>query len=136
MYVEELQGIDSRASIQETSTHLYHDPRFITPQDPSPTRHQRYPVTAQPWSVLPFRHEDQYINVGGSPPFVMEFVQETPRSPQGRERGGGRTGPLSPIQRQQASDVRKKGACLRCTIMREKVRFPVLPMAVADPSSV
>lgn len=40
---------------------------------------------------------------------------------EGREKGGGRTGPLSMAQRQQASDVRRMGACLRCQIMREKV---------------
>ena len=136
MCVEGLLGIATGASLHETSPHLYHNPQFITPQGPSPTRHQRYPGTTEPWSVLPFRHEEPYVNMGRSPPVEMEIVQETPRSPPGREKGGGRTGPLSLAQRQQASDVRKRGACLRCTIMREKVchHVYITSLALADAS--
>ncbi|KIW72433.1 hypothetical protein, variant [Phialophora macrospora] len=117
---EGLLGIESRALLHETSHHLYQSPQFITAQDPSPTENQRYPGTTGPWSTYPLRCEDQYINMEEGPPISMEFVQGTSRSLQGREKGGGRIGPLSQVQRQQASDVRKRGACLRCTIMREK----------------
>lgn len=51
----------------------------------------------------------------------MQDVPDYTHSQEPREKGSGRTGPLSQTQRQQASDVRRMGACLRCQIMREKV---------------
>ncbi|EXJ96361.1 hypothetical protein A1O1_01487 [Capronia coronata CBS 617.96] len=103
-------------------------PQFVSPRDLSPGDHQRYPQTAEPWSTLPFRHEDHWFNGhayrGKSE--TMDSVLGMTTSQARRDRGGVRTGPLSMEQRQHASDVRREGACLRCIIMKEKcdTRFP------------
>jgi hypothetical protein len=135
-------GIAQRAPLHETSPHLYQQPYFLTAQEPSPTRHQRYPGIEGPWSTYPMRHEETYILEPDlpntmdvdSPPSATSSVRGGSRA---GGSGGGRTGPLKPAQRQSTSEVRKRGACLRCTIMREKVRRPPLPiMEDFSPSKV
>ena len=124
-------GIGSHAPSHETAQYVAHSPRFISTKTPSPTRLQTYPGINGSWSTYPLRSEDPYINMEErSPSLPMEGVRYSSRSPATHGKGGGRTGPLSQAQRQQASDVRRKGACLRCTVMREKVcynRSEVLP---------
>ncbi|KIW98788.1 uncharacterized protein Z519_00451 [Cladophialophora bantiana CBS 173.52] len=119
---EGLLGIDTPAPLAETSRYLFPSPQFLSPQNPSPGPYPRFPGRTDPWNTFPFRHENQYVNMGTSSP--VPTVQADCRSLSSRERGGGggggRTGPLNPTQRQQASDVRRRGACLRCAVMREK----------------
>ncbi|KIX00266.1 uncharacterized protein Z518_10405 [Rhinocladiella mackenziei CBS 650.93] len=117
---EDVVGIDVRAPYVETQRYL-RIPQFISQRGPSPSSYQRYPCSNEPWNPYPFRHEDLSSNTVTTPPSAMDMdVHPSSSSPISRERGGGRTGPLSQTARQQASDVRRMGACLRCTIMREK----------------
>ncbi|KIW30182.1 hypothetical protein, variant [Cladophialophora immunda] len=116
---EAVVGIDAHAPLPETAQYLYQSPQFHSPQNQLPIGQQRYPGQSEPWSGHPFRHENRFLNMEPSLPVLP--IQEYRRTLVIRERGGGgRTGPLNPAQRQQTRDVRKRGACLRCAIMRER----------------
>ncbi|KIW17785.1 hypothetical protein PV08_04980 [Exophiala spinifera] len=113
-------GIDVRFSSAETQQYVGSQPQYVSDRGFSPTTHQRYPHMAGPWAPLPFRHEDLYMGEEGAGPVREEVVPEDAQTQSSREKRGGRTRPLSPSARKEASDVRRVGACLRCTIMREK----------------
>jgi hypothetical protein len=113
--------VGATVPLHETARYLRCDPQFISAKDPSPTRFPRYPVTEGPWSTLPLRQEDPYGGLDLNLPDAMDYEEDSSPLQRTRERGGGRKGPLLPHQRQHASEVRKNGACLRCSIMREKV---------------
>lgn len=117
-YLVDIIGIESRVSNDDTQQYLGAPPEYLSHRGPLTINQQRLPRTHGPWAPLPFRFEEHYLNTDDT----MEGVQDAIPAPEARERGGGgRTGPLSPIGRRQAGDVRRLGACLRCTIMREKV---------------
>ncbi|KIW80470.1 hypothetical protein Z517_07086 [Fonsecaea pedrosoi CBS 271.37] len=100
-------GVDPRASVDELSHY------------PDPAGQQRFPGQNQPWSTQLLRQENLYFNTGPRSPVIP--VLHYRHSLTIRERGrGGRTRPLNPVQRQETRDVRKRGACLRCVIMKEK----------------
>ena len=111
--------VGTHALFHETAAHIAHSPRFISTKNPSPTRLQRFPGTSESWNPYPMRSENQYVMEKNSPT-PMEGVQYTGLSPATHGRSG-RSGPLSHDQRKEANDVRKKGACLRCIVMKEKV---------------
>ncbi|KAI1614318.1 hypothetical protein EDD36DRAFT_223001 [Exophiala viscosa] len=112
----ELIGIDSRALTDDTQQFLITSPVYVSHSAPSSSSQQRYPRTHGPWAPQFLRQEDPFLMED-----PMEGLQEAVPGQDARERaGGGRTGPLSPTGRTQASEVRRLGACLRCTIMREK----------------
>src|ERR1700744_6404540 len=113
-------GIENRVQSHETAQYLVHSPRFVSTKNSSPTRHQRSPGTTEPWSIYPLRQEDPYAGMDNTPPDMMDYVHDVVQTQSTREnKGTGRTGPLSQEQRQNASEVRKNGACLRCSVMRE-----------------
>ncbi|KIX93813.1 uncharacterized protein Z520_10438 [Fonsecaea multimorphosa CBS 102226] len=115
----EVVGIVNRVPFTETPQYFSQGPPLYLRPNASPVGHQRYPSQPDPWSGHPLRSENQYLNTGTSTPVL--HVQDHRRSLPIRERGGGgRTGPLDPDQRQRTRDVRKRGACLRCAIMKEK----------------
>jgi hypothetical protein len=120
---EDVMGIETRVPFHETAQYLVHSPRFVSTKNSSPTRHQRYPGTTEPWSIYPLRQEDPYAGMDNTPPDMMDYVPDVVQPQTTREKGVGRTGPLSQEQRQHASEVRKNGACLRCSVMREKVLY-------------
>lgn len=117
-------GIDVRFSSAETQQYVGNQPQYVSDRGFSPIIHQRYPHMAGPWAPLPFRHEDLYVGEDGAGPARNETVPEDAQTQSSREKRGGRTRPLSSAARKEASEVRRMGACLRCTIMREKVLVP------------
>lgn len=120
---EAVLGIDVR-SLASYSPDYLQRPQFVSERSSSPSNHRRQRPTTEPWSTLPLpladgRHDG---NTDTHAADAMDIFSEVTRSPTGRERPRGRTRPLSPEERKHAMNVRKEGACLRCTIMKEKVR--------------
>ncbi|OAL33567.1 hypothetical protein AYO20_07074 [Fonsecaea nubica] len=111
-------GVDPRASVDELSHY------------PDPAGQQRFPGQNQPWSTQLLRQENLCFNMGPRSPVIP--VLHYRHSLAIRERGrGGRTRPLNPVQRQETRDVRKRGACLRCVIMKEKLELHIgIPLDV------
>ncbi|KAK5273266.1 hypothetical protein LTR99_002656 [Exophiala xenobiotica] len=113
-------GIDLRLSNAQTQQYVGLPTQYVSDRGPSPTSHQRYPHSNEPWAPYPFRHEDLYLSEEEAHPAPGQQLQDDVQTQSSRERRGGRSKPLSPAARKEASDVRRMGACLRCTIMREK----------------
>ncbi|KAL2427402.1 hypothetical protein ABEF95_012796 [Exophiala dermatitidis] len=118
---EAVLGIDVR-SLASYSPDYLQRPQFVPERSSSPSNHRRQRPTTEPWSTLPLpladgRHDG---NTDTHAADAMDIFSEVTRSPTGRERPRGRTRPLSPEERKHAMNVRKEGACLRCTIMKEK----------------
>ncbi len=118
----DILGIDLRLPNAQTRQYVGLPTQYVSDRGPSPTSHQRYPHSNEPWAPYPFRHEDLYLSEEETHRASGQQIQEDVQTQNSRERRGGRTRPLSPAARKEASDVRRMGACLRCTIMREKVR--------------
>ncbi|KIV94524.1 hypothetical protein PV10_02284 [Exophiala mesophila] len=112
----EITGIDNRDPENiANSFPTQPRPRFIVPPHTHTTHFQANVHNAPPWDPI------RPLNISVSTMDVtMHDVSNTLGGPSGRERIGGRRGPLSPEQKQQAGDVRRVRACLRCMVTREK----------------
>lgn len=113
-----IAGIDDRFSPNQTAQLVQQPgPKFIYYPNPSPTNYRRARQNNEPWNAVQSYPPAKVPSMDVD----MQDVPDYAHSQEGREKGSGRTGPLSQAQRQQASEVRRMGACLRCQIMREKV---------------
>ncbi|KEF51405.1 uncharacterized protein A1O9_12554, partial [Exophiala aquamarina CBS 119918] len=112
-----IAGIDDRFSPSQTAQLVQQPgPKFIPYPNPPPTNYRRARQNNEPWNPVQYYPSAKVPSMDVD----MQDVPDYAHSQEGREKGSGRTGPLSQAQRQQASEVRRMGACLRCQIMREK----------------
>ena len=111
----QLAGIAQSASYDDAARYIQPRIEFVSPNGPSPTSHQRYPQIPEPWSGHPLRGEDPMVLDQNLDPIPLVA---SPTSSNG-EKGGRRIGPLTQQQRKKANAVRVKGACLRCSYMKE-----------------
>lgn len=115
---DDVIGIDNRFSAADTNRLIQQpEPKFIPPQSQLPSNYPQSRRTNEPWSPVQYQPPTKSSSMDTEMPDVPDHTH----SQDGREKAGGRTGPLSQTQRQQASEVRRKGACLRCQIMKERV---------------
>lgn len=120
-----IAGIDNRDP-QDIANNFTKQPRpeFFVPSRTHTIHFEPNIQDTSPWDPL------RSLNTSISAMDVtMQDVSSTLRGPFGRERVGGRKGPLSPLQKQQAGDVRRVRACLRCMINREKVQCLFIPVS-------
>ncbi|KAK5050986.1 hypothetical protein LTR84_003545 [Exophiala bonariae] len=114
---DDVVGIDKRYSAADTTRLVQQlEPKFIPPHNQLPSNYPKSRRNNEPWTPVQYQPPTKSSSMDTD----MHDVPDHTHSQDGREKGGGRIGPLSQIQRQQASEVRRKGACLRCQIMREK----------------
>jgi hypothetical protein len=100
----------------ETDSYVRQRVEFISPTGPTPTQIQHYPRVAGPWTGQQLRQDDVMVLDHQSPPGSSNGSAFSPS----QERGSRRLGPLTVDQRKNANLVREKGACLRCSCMKEK----------------
>ncbi|EXJ79085.1 hypothetical protein A1O3_08586 [Capronia epimyces CBS 606.96] len=121
---EDVVGIGVPTSVNYPQDYLQ-PPQFVSPRGLSPGEHQRYPHKTEPWSTLPFRHEDHWFNGDMDTARVgtMDCISASTHSQSGQEKGGRRKGPLSREGRQQASDCDTQLPCTNC-LTKERRKIP------------